>query len=340
MEHDSSRQAQLKQTSRYWLVFCILLILLIVGLYTGLRFGAISYSHNQLMRTLQQPFVDNSLQDVIIDLRLPRVLAAALVGAAMASAGGMMQGITRNAIADPGLLGINAGAGLALVVAYTLFGSLHYSLILLACMLGSVIATFCVFALAYQPGKGFPPQRLLLAGVMAATFFTALGQAIVLWANLSTRMIGWQAGGLAATNWRMLTIIGPVILLGLVLSRLMAHQLNVISLDQDVASALGQDTQRTRILLLATVLVLSAGAVALVGAIAFIGLIIPHCIALFSPRDFKRTLPMVALGGAVFLIWVDLICRVIQAPQETPMSAIISLVGLPCFLWLVRRNRL
>lgn len=136
-----------------WLVFFIICLSFIAGGYLSLRFGAISYSHQQLIETLKHPLTDSSAQDVIIDLRLPRMVAAILVGAAMAQAGAMMQGITRNPIADPGLLGINAGAGLALIVAYALFGGLHYSQILLICLLGSYLAAGLVFGLAYQVQK-------------------------------------------------------------------------------------------------------------------------------------------------------------------------------------------
>ncbi|KXT75828.1 FecCD family ABC transporter permease [Streptococcus sp. DD12] len=329
-----------KQPKAFWLVFFTLFCLLLLGFYLALRFGAIAYSTQDLWTTLQEPFRQNALSDVIIDLRLPRVIAAALVGAAMASSGAIMQGVTKNPIADPGLLGINAGAGLALILTYAFWGSIPYLGLILVCLLGSLLATFLVFGLAYQRQKGFPPLRLLLAGVMVASFFTALGQAITLAFNLSTRVIGWQAGGLAATNWSMLGIIAPLILLGLVLAQLQAHQLNILSLDGQLAQALGQSSQKVRLRALATVLLLSATAVSLVGAIAFVGLIIPHAIASLVKKDYRQLLPLTALAGAVFLIWVDLVCRLIQAPKETPISAVISLVGLPCFLWLVRRERL
>ena len=340
MANNFPSKAPKKQPKPFWPVFFTLFCLLLLGIYLGLRFGAITYSHQELWATLRHPFRQNPLTDVIIDLRLPRVIAAALVGAAMACSGSMMQGITKNPIADPGLLGINAGAGLALIIAYAFRGAIPYLGLILVCLLGSFLATVCIFTLAYQRQKGFPPLRLLLAGVMVTSFFTALGQAITLAFNLSTRVIGWQAGGLAATNWSMLAIIAPLILLGLCLAQLQAHQLNILNLDGQLAQALGQSTQNVRLRALATVLLLSAAAVSLVGAIAFVGLIIPHVVAWLIKKDYRQLLPLTALAGAVFLIWVDLVCRIIQAPKETPISAVISLLGLPCFLWLVRRGRL
>lgn len=322
-----------------WLVFFILTIALFIGGYISLRFGAIAFSHQALLTALEKPLTDSKVQDIVIDIRLPRMLAALFVGAAMAQAGAIMQGITRNAIADPGLLGINAGAGLALIIAYAVIGNLHYLQILMICLAGAILAAFMVFILAYQKGKGYDQLRLILAGAMIATLFSAIGQAITIYWHLETTVIGWLAGGLSQVNWPMITIIIPIISLGLLLAQLLVHQLTILSLNEAIAKALGQKTFVMTIMLLMIVLVLSAGAVAMVGAIAFIGLIIPHLIRLWIPMDYRFILPLSAYAGAVFLLWVDVISRMINPPAETPISAIIAIIGLPWFLWLIRRGR-
>ncbi|HFI0006704.1 TPA: FecCD family ABC transporter permease [Streptococcus suis] len=321
------------------LIFFIISLLFVIGAYLSLRFGAISYSHQQLVETLRHPMTDSPVQDVVIDLRLPRMVAAILVGAAMAQAGAMMQGITRNAIADPGLLGINAGAGLALILGYAIFGSLHYSQILVICLLGSCLAAGLVFGLSYQVQKGYNQLRLILSGAMVASLFSAIGQAITIYFDLSTAVIGWQAGGLVQVNWKMLTIIGPLIVVGLILAQLFSHQLTILSLNETVAKNLGQRTALMTMVLLGIVLLLSAAAVALVGSLSFVGLIIPHFIRMFTGKNYKLLLPLTAFAGAGFLIWVDLVCRSINPPAETPISAIISIIGLPCFLWLIRKEK-
>ena len=198
-----------RKPKQLWLVFFIICLLFLAGIYLSLRFGTISYSHRQLIEVLQQPTVQSAVQDVVVDLRMPRILAAILVGAAMAQAGAMMQGITRNAIADPGLLGINAGAGLALILAYAIFKSLHYSQILIICLLGSCLAAILVFSLSYQAQKGYNQLRFILSGAMVSSLFSALGQAITIYFDLSTAVIGWQAGGLVQVNWKMLAMIPP-----------------------------------------------------------------------------------------------------------------------------------
>ncbi|WP_312314493.1 iron ABC transporter permease [Streptococcus parasuis] len=321
------------------LIFFIISLLFVIGAYLSLRFGAISYSHQQLVETLRHPMTDSPVQDVVIDLRLPRMVAAILVGAAMAQAGAMMQGITRNAIADPGLLGINAGAGLALILGYAIFGSLHYSQILVICLLGSCLAAGLVFGLSYQVQKGYNQLRLILSGAMVASLFSAIGQAITIYFDLSTAVIGWQAGGLVQVNWKMLTIIGPLIIVGLILAQLFSHQLTILSLNETVAKNLGQRTALMTMVLLGIILLLSAAAVALVGSLSFVGLIIPHFIRMFTGKNYKMLLPLTAFAGASFLIWVDLVCRSINPPAETPISAIISIIGLPCFLWLIRKEK-
>ncbi len=322
-----------------WLVFFILTILLLLGNYIGLRFGAINFSNSELLTTLRQPLTHSNIQDIVIDIRLPRMLAALFVGAAMSQAGAMMQGITRNVIADPGLLGINAGAGLSLIIAYAFWSNLHYFQILLICLLGSSLAAVMVFILAYQKGKGYNQLRLILAGAMVSTLFSAIGQAITIYFDLETTVIGWQAGGLSQINWSMIALIIPIISIGLILAQLFAHQLTILSLNETVAKALGQETFLTTLLLLVIVLVISSGAVAMVGSIAFVGLIIPHAIKLFVPKDYRLILPLSAYAGAVFLLWVDIISRMINPPRETPISAIIAVVGLPCFLWLIRKGK-
>jgi iron complex transport system permease protein len=321
------------------LIFFIISLLFVIGAYLSLRFGAISYSHQQLVETLRHPMTDSPVQDVVIDLRLPRMVAAILVGAAMAQAGAMMQGITRNVIADPGLLGINAGAGLALILGYAIFGSLNYSQILVICLLGSCLAAGLVFGLSYQVQKGYNQLRLILSGAMVASLFSAIGQAITIYFNLSTAVIGWQAGGLVQVNWKMLTIIGPLIIVGLILAQLFSHQLTILSLNETVAKNLGQRTALMTMVLLGIVLLLSAAAVALVGSLSFVGLIIPHFIRMFTGKNYKMLLPLTAFAGASFLIWVDLVCRSINPPAETPISAVISIIGLPCFLWLIRKEK-
>lgn len=155
---------------------------------------------------------------------------------------------------------------------------------LVLCLLGAIVAALLVFGLAYRPRMGYQQLRLILAGAMVAMLLSAIGQALTLYFDLSKAVIGWQAGGLAQVNWKMLGIIAPVIVLGLILAQIFAHQLTILSLDETVAKSLGQETFSMTVTFLGIVVILSAAAVALVGSLAFVGLIIPHFIKLFVAK--------------------------------------------------------
>lgn len=330
-----SQLTQKNKPKLFWLVFFTLCFLILIGLYLYLRFGGPSYSHEVLMQTLLHPAKESPAQNVMIDLRLPRGLAAILVGAALAVSGSIMQGITRNAIADPGLLGINSGAGLALICGYALFKNMHYSSILFLSLLGALLAALLVFVLSYHPRKGFEQLRLVLSGAMIATLLTAIGQGLTIYFNLTNAVIGWQAGGLIGTNWKMLQIIAPFILLGLFLSQLFAHQLTILSLNETVAKGLGQKTTQITLFFMSLVLLLSAAAVALVGSLALVGLIIPHFVKSISGKNYQQSLPLTSMLGALFLLCCDFIaCHWVGLP----LSSIISLITLPIFLWLMRKG--
>lgn len=326
------------KSKRFWLIFFITILLLLCASYVAIRFGTYHYTHHEIMLVLSHPLANHSLQDVIIDIRMPRLCAAFLVGAACATSGAMMQSITRNAIADPGLLGINAGAAFALVIAMAFVPAMSYFGMLVTCFLGAVVATFIVLLLMHSSQNGHPQLKLILSGAMVAILLSALGQGIMLYFHLSTSIIGWQAGGLVGINWSMLSIIAPIILCGLIMALCLSHQLTILSLDEVVAQSLGQNIVGIRLILLVIVLVLSASSVALVGALAFVGLVIPHFVKLIIGRNYQQILPLTILLGGLFMIICDMISRLIAPPYETPISAVVSLVGLPCFLWLLKKG--
>lgn len=315
------------------LIWLVLVSLLISGIYLSLRFGAISYSHREVMSVLRHPLTDTSLQDIIWDIRFPRMLAALLIGAGMATSGAILQGITRNPIADPSLLGINSGAALALVLAMIAFPSVHYLLRLLICLLGAIITAAIIFGFSYTKISSDQPLRFILAGVMVSTFFTSLGQALTIRFDLSTAIIGWQAGSLSSINWKTLTFLAPFLVTSLILSQFFAHHLTILTLDKNLAKSLGLATQATTLLFLSLVLFQTATTVAVGGTLSFIGLVVPHMVRLVTPQHYRKIFPMTMLMGATFLLWADLGSRLINPPYETPLNAIISLIGFPTFIW-------
>lgn len=319
-------------------LFFLLLFLLLLGSYWGFRLGAISYTHDQILSVLKAPLRQSELQDVLIDLRLPRILAAGLVGASLATSGSIMQAVTRNRLADPGLLGIPAGAGLFLILKMVFLPHSSELLSILACLLGAGITAGLVIFFSRQNKYSNSPLYLILAGIMVTAVVQALGQGMALLFDLSNHIIGLEAGSLTSISWHSLLWVAPLILLALLLAQVFAHSLTILSLDDTVARALGQNTQKMTLFFLAIVVLLSASSVALVGSLSFIGLIIPNLLTTLLPKDYRYILPFSSLAGAGFLVWLDLISRTLHPPYETPLSSLISFVGLPIFLWLIRKG--
>lgn len=320
----------------FWLILFISCLILLIGIYFSLIYGAKTFSNQDLLNALtsNQP---SKIRTILIDVRLPRILAAILVGTALSLSGTIMQAVTRNPIADPGLLGINAGAALALAIAFTIWPQLHYSFIILISMIGSTLACLLVFGLSYQKGRGYQQMRLILSGAMIAMLLSAIGQALINYFHLATAIIGWQAGGLVGVNWKMISMVAPVIIIALIILQIFAYQLSILSLSEQKARSLGQSTFSLTLLFLALVLVLSSASVSLSGNIAFVGLIVPHVSKWFIPYNYKQSLPIIAILGGAFIVWVDLLCRIINPPYETPITVVVSLLGFPVLLWLVRR---
>lgn len=319
-------------------LFFLLLFSLFLGNYWGFRLGAISYSHDQILSVLKAPLRQSELQDILIDLRLPRILAAGLVGASLATSGTIMQAITRNRLADPGLLGIPAGAGLFLIFKLIFFPNTSELLSIFACLLGAGITAGLVIFFSRQKKYSNSPLHLILAGIMVTALAQALGQAIAILYDLSNHIVGLEAGSLTSIGWHSLLWVAPFILLALLLAQVFAHSLTILSLDDTVARALGQNTHKMTFFFLAIVVLLSASSVALVGSLSFIGLIIPNLLTSLLPKDYRMILPFSSLAGASFLVWLDLISRTVHPPFETPLSSLISIVGLPIFLWLIRKG--
>lgn len=329
-------QSSLKnKPNKLWLVFFILILANFLALYTNLSWGQTWISHKQIFDIFIQPKQESQLQNIIWDIRLPKGLAAALIGAGLTVSAAIIQKVTRNNLADPGLLGINSGAGLALIVGYIIWGQLHYSAMLLLCLIGSSLACLLVLGLSYQQHQGFTSLRLVLAGAMVASLLTAIGQGLTLYFHLTNSIIGWQAGGLEGTNWHMLAIISPGLLLGLLISQLLARQLTLLSLGEELAKGLGQQTRWMTGIFLGLVLLLSASAVSLAGSLSLIGLVLPHLFRKISNRDCRILLPLCALGGSLCLLICQLLANHLPG---TPLNSLLNLLLLPVFLFLMRKG--
>lgn len=280
----------------------------------------------------------DSTTTMLREIRLPREIAAALVGAALAVSGAIMQGLTRNPLADPGLLGLTAGANAALAVTLAFFPSANYMGIMLACFIGAAVGVVLVFGIGSAKRGGFSPFRIVLAGAAISAFLFAVAEGISLYFKVSKDVSMWTAGGLIGVSWNQIQLIAPVVLIGTIVAVLLARQLTIISLNEDVAVGLGQNILLVKIILFIVITLLAGAAVALVGNLAFVGLMVPHMVRPFVGNDYRMVLPMSALFGGAFLLLADTLARTINAPYETPVAAIVAVLGLPFFLFVVQRK--
>ncbi|MFE4524217.1 FecCD family ABC transporter permease [Cytobacillus firmus] len=275
---------------------------------------------------------------IIREIRLPREIAAIFVGAAFSISGAIMQGMTRNPLADPGLLGLTAGANAALAITLVLIPSADYIGILAACFIGAAIGAGMVFGIGAMKKGGFSPIRIVLAGAAVSAFLFAIAEGTGLYFKISKDVSLWTAGGLVGTSWTQLQIIVPVISAGILVSLFLSKQLTILSLNEEVAVGLGQNTTQIKVILFILVTLLAGAAVALVGNMAFIGLMVPHIVRALVGTDYRFILPMSALTGASFMLFADTLGRTINAPYETPVAAIIAVMGLPFFLFIVHKG--
>ncbi|MDN7245378.1 FecCD family ABC transporter permease [Planococcus shenhongbingii] len=276
--------------------------------------------------------------NVIREIRLPREAAAVFVGAALAVSGAMMQGMTRNPLADPSLLGLTSGANAALAVTLAFLPAANYFWITVACFIGAAIGAAIVFGLGATKRGGFSPFRIVLAGAAVSAFLSAFAEGIGLYFKISKDVSMWTAGGLIGTSWSQLQIVVPFIACGLVIAIFLSRQLTILSLSEETAVGLGQKTIHIKAFLFIAITILAGAAVALAGNLAFIGLMVPHVVRAIVGTDYRFIIPMSAVSGAIFMLFADLLGRTINAPFETPVAALVALFGLPFFLLIVRKG--
>jgi len=278
---------------------------------------------------------DPVARQIVWQLRVPRVLVAALVGMNLGLAGVLLQGITRNPLADPHILGFSAGAGLAAISVLIIAPGTPVQLVAPAAFLGSLASAAVVYALAWR--GGISPVRFALSGVAVAALFTALSTAVIATSDLFTQAtLSFLAGGLFGRDWGDLQQLWPYSLVAGLLTLLAAGWLNILALGDDVARGLGMRVERVRLLLAVLAAVLTGSAVAVSGLLAFIGLIVPHAARLIAGNDYRIVTPLAAILGAVLLVLADAFARVVIAPTELPVGIVTAVLGAPAFLLLVR----
>lgn len=275
-----------------------------------------------------------------IAMRVPRTILACLAGAALALSGAMMQGVTRNPLADPGILGVNTGAALAVVTAIVWFNIDTPTAYITTAILGSAATAVFVYTIGSLGRGGATPIKLALAGTATSISLSSLVIALMLpRADIAVSIRSWQVGGVGGANFETFAPVLPVLALGLLIALLSGRKLNALALGDELATGLGENVLRTRLLVSLGAILLCGGTTAVCGPIGFVGLVIPHLLRIVVGNDYRWLLPLSALSGACLLLGSDIIGRIIARPNELDVGIVTAFVGAPYFIWIVRGQK-
>jgi iron complex transport system permease protein len=355
MKTDKVKEKYSKRTSRWKLIVLLLIVALVavVILCLNIGFAPISFSDILAILGKQIPFINHYIgsssvssinEAIIIQIRLPRILAGAIVGAGLAAAGVMYQGVFRNPMADSYLLGASAGASFAYTLAVIYAGSLALNFFGLGffqivAFLGAVLTVFLVYFMS-RVGNKVPITTLLLSGIVVNIFILALQTVFELRSGKALiGIVAWIAGGFSNITWTNVYVVFPFVLIGIVIAYFFTKDLNMLSMGDDTAQHLGVNTERVRQILLLISSLITGAVVSISGVIGFVGLIIPHMTRLVIGPDHRILLPTSAIVGAIFLILCDSVARVATGASELPVGVITALAGTPFFIYLLRKRK-
>lgn len=323
-----------KMTWRFLMVI-LFLLLAITGIVVSTSFGAVQVTFRELFGTV---FLNEVSQysNIIWNIRLPRTLVGALIGINLALSGALLQGLMKNPLADPHIIGVTSGAGLAGIIIIILFPTMEH-LITPVAFLGAILAAFLVYFLAWKNG-GIQPSRIILAGVaISALLGAGISGLMIFYSDRVHGALMWMSGGLSARSWPHVEMVLPYTLAGLVIAFMGAKHMNTMLLGDDTAKSLGVRVELTRLFMTAVAALLAASAVSVVGLLGFVGLIVPHTARMLVGSDYRFLLPASALLGVAIVTLSDTLARMVFAPVEIPVGIMMAVFGAPFFLYLLRR---
>lgn len=319
------------------LIIIIGLIILFLGMGLSISLGAKDISLYTVFNSIFTGKEGINSQ-IVRDIRMPRAISAAFVGAFLAISGAIMQGITRNPIAEPSIMGITQGATFTISIAFAMQKGIDSVGLMIFAFIGASISGLLVYFISSRSIKGVDPVKLVLAGTALGTLLISLATAIAMYFNLSQQLSFWISGGLTTAKWpgvKMLLIVGIV---GVTAAMIMSSKITILSLGEEIAIGLGQNTNAIRFISIVIVIILSGSAVAVAGNIAFVGLIVPQIVRSLVGPDYRYIIPCSLIIGAVLLVYSDIVARMINQPYETPIGALTALIGVPFFIYLVRKE--
>lgn len=299
-------------------------------------YGTKDISIQTIWQALVHFDASNPDHQIVRTSRIPRAIAVLFVGGFLAVAGAIMQGVTRNYLASPSLMGVNDGSAFVITLALILLPGLpNYQMIILS-IIGSALGAALVFGFGAAIKNGLSPVRLAIIGTVIGTFLSSVASAIAMYFQVSQTVAAWYNTKIHIVDTDMLLLSIPFGLVGVVIALFCARAITITSLGEDIATGLGQKTKLIRYLSMFSVVLLTGTAVALVGKIAFVGLVIPHIVRFLVGVDYRYIIPCSLLVGAFFLSLCDIVSRYINFPFETPIGVVTAFIGIPFFLYLIR----
>ncbi len=313
-------------------------VLIGLGILLSISLGAMEIPFSTIIENFFNYDSENGLHIIIRESRVPRTFGALCIGAALAVAGAIMQGVTRNPIADTGVLGISAGATFALSIIICFFPFVSFRTTVIASMVGSTVSAIFVYILG-NSSKGNNIARLAIAGATLSGLLTSLSQALAMSKSLMQDLAFWTLGSVSTITNAKLKIIVPTIVISVIIAIIMSKKITIISMGEEVAIGLGVKINQVKLVVLMLVVVLAGVSVALAGMISFVGLIIPHIVRHFVGPDYKYIIPLSAIMGGLLLVYSDVLSRTIVSGTEIPIGAIIAIIGVPTFLYIAKNNK-
>lgn len=340
--------------------YLVVILLLAAAILLSLALGSVTIPPGTTLQILWMKLLGRqgdwktTFETILLVIRLPHTALIALTGAALAGSGAAYQGLFRNPLADPYLMGVASGAGLGAVAAMALVLPGEAGLLQVeggqtswlglytipsAAFVGALLTVALVYAISLVGGASIV-SNLILAGVAVGSFASAISSYLMLRSQGELhRAVSWLLGGSTMGGWQPVIAVMPYIALGLGILSLSGHALNVLQFGEEQAQQLGMRVKRTRLILIGAASLATAAAVAFSGLIGFVGLMVPHVVRMVAGSDYRRLLPLSILGGASMLLLADVLARLVLAPQQLPLGVVTALVGAPFFLWVLLRTR-
>jgi len=343
----------IKKRKHYFLIFVFGLLILSIVIFISASFGSADITFNQFMAIILNkiPFLRENFQSqeiiksheiIIWNIRLPRIILAGLVGMALSVVGAVFQGIFKNPMADPYVIGISSGAALGATITIvsglssSFFG---FAFITIGSFLGATFTVFLVYKIA-KAGTKLPTVTLLLSGIAISQLWSSLNSILMIFnKDKIEKIIFWVMGSISAASWRQVLLVFPVVIIGSGILYIFSRDLNVMLMGDETAKTLGINTEAIKKILIAVCSLIIGTVVSVSGLIGFVGLIIPHIIRLLIGPDHRLLIPFSALGGTIFLITCDTISRTLLAPSEIPVGAVTALFGTPYFIYLLDKHK-